>query len=144
MKNDHKIIALLLDYRKIQKLLGFCGQLTQIHPKTLRLHGNFNQIGTATGRFSCSASNLQNIPNVKGDVNEDDPVKALASQLREVFIPKRGCSFIGADYSQIELRVTAEFSQDSFLLKAYNEGADIHRLTASEIYQVKFSDVTEE
>src|SRR5690606_8839358 len=57
---------------------------------------------------------------------------------------KKGCILIGADYSQIELRVTAEMSQDPFLLKAYNEGIDIHKLTASEVFQVKVSEVTEE
>lgn len=147
LKDDHEIIPLLLDYRKIQKLLDFCKQLAKIHPKILRLHGNFNQIGTATGRFSCSSPNLQNIPSVKGDANQDDPVKVLTFQLREVFIPKRGCVFIGADYSQIELRITAELSQDPFLLKAYNEGnedMDIHKLTASEIFSIKSTEVTEE
>lgn len=143
---DHEIIPLLLDYRKITSLLKFCNQLKNVNSKTKRLHGNFNQIGTSTGRFSCSNPNLQNIPRVKKKVTEDEKkrLKVLESKFREVFIPKNGCQFIGADYSQIELRVTAEFSQDSFLLKAYNENLDIHILTASEIFKVKFNDVTDE
>ncbi len=142
--NDHEIIRLLLNYRKTTSLLQFCDQLKDVNPKTKRLHGNFNQIGTATGRFSCSEPNLQNIPNVKLKAQETNRLKVLESKFREVFIPKKGCQFIGADYSQIELRVTAEMSQDAFLLKAYNEDLDIHILTASEVFKVKFSEVSEE
>jgi len=144
--NDHEIVPLLLDYRKINSLLKFCNQLKEVHPKTKRLHCNLNQIGTATGRFSCSNPNLQNIPNVKlkNRENETDEIKILASELREVFIVEKGCVLIGADYSQIELRVMAEMSQDSFLLHAYNNGIDIHELTASKVFNCKVSEVTEE
>lgn len=142
LRKDHEIITLLLDYRKITSLLMFCNQLKVVNPKTKRLHGNFNQIGTATGRFSCSNPNLQNIPNVKGE--KTNRLKELESKFREVFIPKNGCQFIGADYSQIELRVTAEMSQDAFLLNAYNRNIDVHILTASKIFEIKFSDVTDE
>lgn len=105
---------MLLDFRKITSLLDFCKQLKKINPKTQRLHGSFNQVGTATGRFSCSNPNLQNIPNIKVKADETNRLKILESKVREVFIPKKGCKFIGADYSQIELRVTAEMSQDAF------------------------------
>jgi DNA polymerase-1 len=142
LSKDHEIIPLLLEYRKIISLLKFCDQLKKVNCKTKRLHGNFNQIGTATGRFSCSEPNLQNIPNPKGEPK--NRLKVLESKFREVFIPKQGCQFIGADYSQIELRVTAEMSQDNFLLIAYNKNLDIHILTASEIFKVKFDDVTDE
>ncbi|PWB21490.1 DNA polymerase [Flavobacterium sp. HTF] len=144
LSKDNEIIPLILDYRKITSLLKFCNQLKNVNSKTKRLHGNFNQIGTATGRFSCSKPNLQNIPNVKVKAEEKNRLKVLESKFREVFIPKKGCQFIGADYSQIELRVTAEMSQDAFLLKAYNEDLDIHKLTASEVFGVKFKDTTDE
>lgn len=145
--DDHKIIPLLLDYRKINSLLKFCNQLKEVHSKTKRLHCNLNQIGTATGRFSCSNPNLQNIPNVKlkDKDNEIDELKIIASKFREVFIAEKGCVLIGADYSQIELRVMAEMSQDEYLLKAYNNDIDIHRLTASKVFNCsKISEVTEE
>lgn len=144
LKEDHEIIALLLDYRKINSLLKFCNQLKEIHPKTKRLHCNLNQIGTATGRFSCSNPNLQNIPNVKLKDSETDELKIIASKFREVFIAEKGCVLIGADYSQIELRMMTEMSQDSFLLDAYNKGIDIHELTASKVFNCKVSEVTEE
>lgn len=144
LNEDHEIIPLLLNYRKVTSLLKFCNQLKGVNSKTKRLHANFNQIGTATGRFSCSNPNLQNIPNIEVDAEETNRLKVLESKFREVFIPKRGCQFIGADYSQIELRVTAEMSQDNFLLKAYNGDLDIHRLTASEVFGLKFNDVTNE
>ncbi|MCT3704326.1 hypothetical protein HZQ89_18170 [Elizabethkingia anophelis] len=146
LKDDHEITPLILDYRKITSLLKFCAQLKKIHPKTKRLHCNLNQIGTATGRFSCSSPNLQNIPNVKlkDRVNETDEIKILGSKLREVFIAEKDCVLIGADYSQIELRMMAEMSQDSFLLDAYNKGIDIHILTASKVFNCKVSEVTEE
>lgn len=146
LKDDHKIIPLLLDYRKINTLLSFCNQLKEVHPKTKRLHCNLNQTGTATGRFSCSDPNLQNIPNVKlkDRENETDEIKILGSELREIFIAEKGCLLIGADYSQIELRMMAEMSQDSFLIHAYNKGIDIHILTASKVFNCKVSEVTEE
>ncbi|MYY29005.1 DNA polymerase [Elizabethkingia anophelis] len=146
LKDDHEIIPLILDYRKITSLLKFCTQLKKIHPKTKRLHCNLNQIGTATGRFSCSDPNLQNIPNVKlkDKDNETDELKIIASKFREVFIAEKDCVLIGADYSQIELRMMAEMSQDSFLLEAYNKDIDIHKLTASKVFNCKVSEVTEE
>ncbi|WP_288443701.1 DNA polymerase [uncultured Chryseobacterium sp.] len=145
--DDHEIISFILDYRKINSLLKFCNQLKEVHPKTKRLHCNLNQIGTATGRFSCSNPNLQNIPNVKlkDKDNETDELKIIASKFREVFIAEKGCVLIGADYSQIELRVMAEMSQDSFLLDAYNNDIDIHKLTAYKVFNCsKISEVTEE
>jgi len=146
LQDDHEIIPLILDYRKITSLLKFCNQLKELHPKTGRLHCNLNQIGTATGRFSCSDPNLQNIPNVKlkDRENETDEIKILGSKLREVFIAEKDCVLIGADYSQIEYRMIAEMSQDSFLLDAYNKGIDIHILTASKVFNCKVSEVTEE
>jgi len=142
--DEHDIIPLILKYRKIQSLLKFCDQLCKTHPKTGRLHGSINQIGTETGRCSSSKPNLQNIPNPKGDFDDADVLKELESRFRQMFVPKRGWIYICADYSQIELRVMAHFSQDPFLVKAYNEGLDIHKLTASLIFDVEFSKVTDE
>lgn len=144
LKDDHKIVPLLLDYRKTNTLLSFCNQLKEVHPKTKRLHCNLNQTGTATGRFSCSKPNLQNIPNVKLNEEDIDELKIIASKFREVFIAEKGCVLIGADYSQIELRVMAEMSQDSFLLHAYNNDIDIHKLTASKVFNCKISEATKE
>ena len=142
LEGEHPIILLLLKYRRITALLKFCNQLGNTHPKTGRLHASFNQIGTETGRFSSSKPNLQNIPSQEIENNEQDQLKILASNFRKVFIPKKGCQFIGADYSQIELRVMAEYSQDSFLMKAYNEDLDIHKLTAKEVFDIEYDDVT--
>lgn len=142
LKDQHEVIPILLGYRKTKSLLKSVGQLNLIHPKTKRVHANFNQIGTATGRFNSSKPNMQNIPNKSVDENETNPLKILESKFRQVIVPARGWVFIGADYSQIELRVAAEFSQDPFLLKAYREGLDIHRLTASEVFGVAFDEVT--
>lgn len=146
LKEDHEIVPHILDFRKTNTLLRFCNQLKEVHPKTGRLHCSLNQIGTATGRFSCSNPNLQNIPNVKlkDKDNETDELKIIASKFREVFIAEKGCVLIGADYSQIELRMMTEMSQDSFLLDAYNKGIDIHELTASKVFNCKVSEVTEE
>ncbi|STC98356.1 DNA polymerase [Elizabethkingia anophelis] len=142
LKDDHEIIPLILDYRKITSLLKFCDQLKKVHPKTKRLHCNLNQIGTATGRFSCNSPNLQNIPSVKG--SETDELKIITSEFRRVFIAEKDSVLIGADYSQIELRMMAEMSQDSFLLEAYNNDIDIHKLTASKVFNCKISEVTKE
>ncbi|MEQ3663775.1 DNA polymerase [Olleya sp.] len=147
---QHDIIQLLLDYRKTESLINFCKQLQQINPVTKRLHGQFNQIGTATGRFSCSKPNLQNIPNVKLKVGETNSLRILESMFREMFVPERGCQFICADYSQIEIRVVTEMSHDKFLLKAYTtkdadgKNLDVHKLTASEVFNIKYSQVTDE
>jgi DNA polymerase I len=144
LKNEHVMVFLILQYRKINSLLKFCDQLNNIHPLTKRLHSNLNQIGTSTGRFSCSKPNLQNVPRMKVIASETDVLKILESKFREVFIARKGNVLIGADYSQIELRVTAEMSQDAFLLKAYNNGIDIHILTASEVFKIKISEVSDE
>lgn len=142
---EHKIIQLILDYRKTETLLKFCNNLSEgIHPKTKRLHCNLNQIGTATGRFSSSNPNLQNIPNVQVKDFEKDVLKLLGSMFRKVFVARKGYKFIGSDYSQIELRVVAEMSNDPFLLKAYTENLDIHKLTASEVFDIPFDDVDSE
>jgi len=116
----------LLEYRKYSKILStFIPALTpsewDFNTMSGKIYANFNQVGTTSGRFSSSRPNMQNIPRA----NEDDDIK-----IREAIIPDTGEILIGADYSQIELRVLAHFSQDSNLIKAYNEDKDIHQQTA--------------
>lgn len=144
IRDQHEVIQMLLDYRKTQSLLKFVSQLENVHPKTGRLHAGFSQIGTATGRFSCSKPNMQNIPNVKVDDSEINRLKILESRFRQVIVAAKGRVFVCADYSQIELRITAEFSQDPFLLEAYRKGLDIHILTASQVFETDFKEVNSE
>lgn len=141
--DEHDVIPLILRYRKIIALLKFCTQLGKANRKTKRLHANLNQIGTETGRYSSSKPNLQNIPNPKLKNGEKDELKLIESQFRKMFVPKKGWQFVCADYSQVELRVMAHFSQDKFLLKAYSGDEDLHKLTASEIFDVKLSEVSD-
>ncbi|WP_228853068.1 DNA polymerase [Aegicerativicinus sediminis] len=140
---QHEIIPFILKYRKVCALLKFCTQLEKVNPVTNRLHTQFNQIGTDTGRFSSSKPNLQNIPNPKSK-NPDDRLLTIEGEFRQMFIPKNGWLFVCADYSQIELRIMAHYSQDPFLLKAYELNQDLHKLTASQIYNVKFDQVTDQ
>ena len=116
----------LLEYRKYSKIMStFIPALTPLEwdlkTMTGKIHASFNQAGTTSGRFSSSRPNMQNIPKS----NEDDDIK-----IREAIIADPGEILIGADYSQIELRVLAHFSHDPNLVKAYNEGKDIHQQTA--------------
>lgn len=127
LHDEHKIIPLLLDYRESHKL-----QSTYIEPllklakqrDNNRVYTSFLQTGTATGRLSSKNPNLQNIP-----------VKSEAGALiRSAFIPKEGYSLVGIDYSQIELRLLAHFSEDEALLEAFNSNLDIHKQTAIKIF----------
>jgi len=118
----------LLEYRKYSKIMStFIPALTptewDFKTMTGKIHANFNQAGTTSGRFSSSRPNMQNIPRT----NDDDPDDI---RIREAIIPDNGEILIGADYSQIELRVLAHFSHDPNLIKAYNENKDIHQQTA--------------
>ena len=98
-----------------------------------RIHGTFNQTITATGRISSTEPNLQNIP-VRME---------LGRMIRKVFVPKEGCVFLDADYSQIELRILAHCSGDQHLIQAYKEARDIHRITASQVFHTPFDEVTD-
>ena len=135
LKADYPIVAKVLEYRAVSKLRSTYaeGLKSYIGPDG-RIHGTFNQTVTATGRISSTEPNLQNIP-VKTE---------LGREIRKVFVPREGCVFIDADYSQIELRVMAHMSGDTNLINAYNESRDIHRLTASEVFHVPFDEVTPE
>ncbi len=137
LADEHEMIPLILQYRQVEKLRNTytekLGQL--VNPKTGRVHASFNQTVTATGRLSSSDPNLQNIP-VRTE---------LGRQIRAAFVPERKTECIlSADYSQIELRLLAHFSQDAALRKAFAQDLDIHRFVASEIYGVPMEQVTGE
>ena len=125
---DHEIVKQVLEYRQLTKLKGtYVDALpAQIDPRTGRLHTSFNQAGAATGRLSSSNPNLQNIPMRT----------ALGREIRAAFIPREGWKLVTADYSQIELRLLAHFSEDALLVEAFRNGEDIHTRTASEVLGV--------
>ncbi len=123
----HEMPALVLEYRQLQKLKGtYLDALPGLADAEGRIHTTFNQVGTATGRLSSTNPNLQNIP-VR---------TALGREIRAAFVPAPGNLLMSADYSQIELRLLAHFSQDPLLLDAYRTGKDIHTLTAAEVFGV--------
>lgn len=126
-----EIAKYILEYRKLSKLKStYIDALPKSADKNNRIHTNFNQTGTATGRLSSSDPNLQNIP-----VKTDDGMR-----IREGFIAKKGYKLLGIDYSQIELRVLTEISGDENLIKAYAEGKDLHNLTARKIFGLSEND----
>lgn len=134
LQDTHPIIRLILDYRSLEKLRStYVDTLPlQINPKTKRIHCTFNQSGTATGRLSCQDPNLQNIP-----VRTEEGRK-----IRSAFIPElEGWSYLAGDYSQIELRLLAHLSDDPTLIKAFQEGEDIHSYTASLVFGVPLAEV---
>ena len=136
LKPYHPIIEDILDYRQISKLRGtYADGLVKLADKNGKIHTNFKQTGTATGRLSSAEPNLQNIP-IKTE---------LGRQFRKYFIP-RGEDYvlIDADYSQIELRLLADISGDEHMLEAFVSGEDIHTSTASKVFNVAPEDVTVE
>jgi DNA polymerase-1 len=127
---------LLLEYRELSKLKStYVDVLPQnVNGKTGRVHTSFNQTGAATGRLSSSDPNLQNIP-----------VRTPRGELiRACFVPSKGCRFVVADYSQIELRVLAHLSHDAAFIEAFRMGGDIHRQTGAIIFDVAPENVTPE
>ncbi len=127
LAESHPIAALVIEHRQLQKLKStYLDQLPALADSEGRIHTTFNQVGTATGRLSSINPNLQNIP-VR---------TAIGREIRAAFIPAPGNVLMSADYSQIELRLMAHFSQDALLLDAYRTGKDIHTLTASEVFGV--------
>ena len=130
----HEIPRLLLEYRELEKLRStYVDALPRlVNPETGRIHTSFNQTVAATGRLSSSDPNLQNIP-----------VRTpLGREIRKGFVPPEGRVFLGVDYSQIELRILAHFSGDEAFVSAFREGIDVHRQTASVIFDVEVEDVT--
>jgi DNA polymerase I len=127
LAEHHPVPALVLEYRQLAKLRStYLDSLPHLVDQQGRVHTTFNQVGTATGRLSSTNPNLQNIP-VR---------TALGREIRAAFIPAPGNLLMSADYSQIELRLMAHFSQDPLLLNAYRTGQDIHTLTASEVFGI--------
>ncbi len=130
---DHPIAKLLLEYRMLNKLSTTYLQALpkNINPTTGRLHTSYHQSGTATGRLSSSNPNLQNIP-----IRTEQGAK-----IRQAFIAKDGYSIVALDYSQIELRLIAHLSEDKNLISAFNSGEDIHKSTASLMFDTPITEV---
>ena len=134
LAGEYPIVNSILLYRQLTKLKStYADALSGYADEGGRIHTVFNQTVTATGRLSSSDPNLQNIP-VRME---------LGREIRKVFVPKEGFVFIDADYSQIELRVLAHLSGDEKLIEAYKSAQDIHALTASQVFNVPFDEVTE-
>ncbi len=130
---DYPIVDKILEYRQLTKLKStYADGLANFIGDDGRIHGKFNQTITATGRISSTEPNLQNIP-IRME---------LGRLIRKVFVPEDGYVFVDADYSQIELRVLAHCSGDEKLIQAYKEKADIHRITASQVFHTPFEEVT--
>ncbi|MCH2178841.1 MAG: DNA polymerase I [Mariniblastus sp.] len=137
LSSKHKIIADILDYRNAVKLKSvYVDQLPDaVDPKTDRVHTHYSQTWTATGRIQSNNPNLQTIPIRKKRGRE---IRAAFVARNEDFL------ILSADYSQIELRIMAELSQDKAMNRAFRQGVDIHRVTAANVYQVDVEDVTRE
>jgi len=130
------VAELILEYRQLTKLVGTYLEAlkSHIHPTTGRIHSSFSQTVTATGRLASSDPNLQNIP-IRTD---------LGRQIRKAFVAPEGRVLLGADYSQIELRILAHLSQDPGLIEAFESDQDIHRAVAAEVFGANPDDVTDE
>jgi DNA polymerase-1 len=135
LADHHPIAALVIEHRQLQKLKStYLDQLPALADSEGRIHTTFNQVGTATGRLSSTNPNLQNIPTRT----------AIGREIRAAFIAAPGNLLMSADYSQIELRLMAHFSQDPLLLDAYRTGKDIHTLTASEVFGIPVDQLDKE
>lgn len=134
LRQKHEIVAKILDYRGLKKLIGtYLDALPKlVNPRTGHIHTSFNQCVTATGRLSSSDPNLQNIP-VRGEDGKE---------IRKCFIPEQGCKFFSADYSQIELRVMAHLSGDENMIEAFEKGHDVHAATAAQVYKKDITEVS--
>lgn len=131
---DYPIVQDILEYRGLTKLKStYADGLAVYIGEDNRIHTNFNQTITATGRISSTEPNLQNIPMRM----------ELGRRIRKVFVPKEGYEFMDADYSQIELRVLAHMSGDEQLIEAYHMDQDIHRITAAKVFHTPFEEVTD-
>lgn len=131
---EHPIVADVLEYRQLSKLKStYADGLTNFIEQDGKIHTTFNQTITATGRLSSTDPNLQNIP-IRIE---------LGKLIRKVFLPEEGYLFVDSDYSQIELRVLAHLSDDEKLIEAFKNGQDIHRSTASLVFDTPFDEVTD-
>lgn len=133
IKDKHPVVPAVLEYRNLTKLNStYVEGLKPLIAADGRIHAHFQQTVTATGRISCTEPNLQNIP-----IRQE-----LGRKLRSAFEAEKGCTLVGADYSQIELRVLAHLSQDENLIDAFNNGEDIHRMTASRVLGIPAEQIT--
>src|SRR2546421_4700410 len=133
LATQYPVVAKLLEYRTMQKALTSYGEnmVELINPKTGRLHADFRQIGAPTGRFACTNPNIQQVPH--------------AAEYRRCFMGHPDSrQLVIADYSQIELRILAEFSGDEGFIQAFNSGADLHRVTAAQVFGVAQDQVSKE
>ncbi len=134
LAGEYPIVKDILEYRGLAKLKStYADGLAAYIGADSRIHTNFNQTITATGRISSTEPNLQNIPMRM----------ELGRRIRKVFVPGEGCVFMDADYSQIELRVLAHMSEDEQLIEAYRCEQDIHRITAAKVFHTPFEKVTD-
>lgn len=135
-EEDHPLPDLVLQYRERVKLLNtYVTPLpTYVQEKTGRIHASFHQTGTATGRLSSSNPNIQNIP-IRSK---------MGRAIRAAFVAQDQYELVRADYSQVELRMLAHFSEDTELVSAFERGQDIHSFVASQIYQIELSEITPE
>lgn len=133
LAEEYPVVSHILEYRQLTKLKStYADGLANYISPDGRIHGKFHQMITATGRISSTEPNLQNIP-IRME---------LGRLIRKVFVPKPGFVFLDADYSQIELRVLAHFSNDEMLIQAYRDAQDIHTITASQVFHVAPEEVT--
>ena len=131
---EYPLVSKILEYRQLAKLKStYADGLANFIEEDGRIHTNFQQTVTATGRLSSTDPNLQNIP-IRME---------LGRMIRKVLLPKDGYVFVDADYSQIELRILAHMSGDEMLIQAYREAQDIHRMTASQVFHTPFEEVTD-
>jgi len=133
---QHELPRIILEYRRLNKLRNtYTDKLPEmVNPKTGRIHTHYHQSGAATGRLSSSDPNLQNIP-----IRSED-----GRRIRQAFIAPEGRKIIACDYSQIELRIMAHLSEDPGLIHAFEQGADIHKATAAEVFALSLDNVSSE
>jgi DNA polymerase I len=126
LSSRHPLPAKLLEYRELQKLVStyVTALAASVNPETGRVHPSFRQLGAVSGRFSCTEPNLQNLP------------KDGENTIRRAFVAEPGKRLLSADYSQIELRILAHITGDPTLTRTFQEGEDVHRRTAAEIFEV--------
>lgn len=135
LAEEYEIADLIMEYRHLSKLKNtYTDKLPKMLDANGRVHTSYNQTGTVTGRLSSSEPNLQNIP-IKSPEGR---------KIRQAFVAENGSCIVAADYSQVELRIMAHLSGDENLLKAFNEGLDIHSATAAEVLGISVSEVTSE
>ena len=134
LAEEHEIPALVLKHRTLSKLKSTYADalIDLVNPQTGRIHTSYNQTVTATGRLSSSDPNLQNIP-----IRTDEGL-----EIRRAFVPRKGWKLVSADYSQVELRILAHYSDDPILIEAFLKNEDVHTRTASEVFQLSPSSIS--